>query len=463
VVGLVIFGIALVGLRELSPQLRDQLMVSLRDRALIEARAAGIDPERALTGHWRQMLRLDVIGSAFAISVFLFIYYFAVGFLVIYCATVFGYSLSRANALANWYWITQVIVLLATGLLSDKLRVRKPFMLGGAVIGLVGVGLFAVAATKPHTSYYTLATYVVLAAAGNAIGYCAWMAAFTETVEKRNPAATATGLAVWGWIIRVVYTFSLLAFMLVVTAPSTLVDKGGRVQSIVAAHPKEIAVLSAVDPASAAALAKNPTDPVALPVALAAVARQQGAAPATVAEVQAATARRIDEFRTAGAIDPGALAKLSLNPPDMTAFPTAQREVMRAFGISESQALQRLGALGAAKADLALVQPYVVALQSANTAIPAADLAFLSANAAQVQKAAADSPRQWQRWFWVVFAAQLVFVPFIFVMAGRWSPRRARADVREHERLVEREMQLLLADESGAVGTTTPAGQLRTR
>jgi hypothetical protein len=35
VIGLVVGAIALVGLRELSPRLRDQLMVSLRDRALI--------------------------------------------------------------------------------------------------------------------------------------------------------------------------------------------------------------------------------------------------------------------------------------------------------------------------------------------------------------------------------------------------------------------------------------------
>ena len=34
IVGLVVFVIALVGLRELSPQLRDQLMVTMRDRAL---------------------------------------------------------------------------------------------------------------------------------------------------------------------------------------------------------------------------------------------------------------------------------------------------------------------------------------------------------------------------------------------------------------------------------------------
>src|ERR1700759_3571830 len=40
VIGLVVFVLALVGLRELPPRIRDQLMVSLRDRALIEARAA---------------------------------------------------------------------------------------------------------------------------------------------------------------------------------------------------------------------------------------------------------------------------------------------------------------------------------------------------------------------------------------------------------------------------------------
>src|SRR4051795_3740302 len=86
IVGLIVAAVALIGLRELSPRLRDQLMVSMRDRALIEARAAGIDPERALQGHWRQMLRFDIVGSAFAVSVFLLLYYILVGFLVVYFA-----------------------------------------------------------------------------------------------------------------------------------------------------------------------------------------------------------------------------------------------------------------------------------------------------------------------------------------------------------------------------------------
>src|SRR5580693_1153652 len=51
IAGLVVWVIAFVGLRELSPALRDQLMVTLHDRALIEARAKGLsgaDIEAAL-------------------------------------------------------------------------------------------------------------------------------------------------------------------------------------------------------------------------------------------------------------------------------------------------------------------------------------------------------------------------------------------------------------------------------
>jgi MFS transporter, ACS family, D-galactonate transporter len=191
IIGGVVWLIALVLLRELSPALRDQLMVSMRDRALIEARAAGIDPERAMKNHWRQMLRFDVIGSAFAISVFLLLYYMLVGFAVVYFATVYGYSPARANSLANWYWIANAITLVVVGVLSDRFRVRKPFMIVGTAIGLVGSILFALAATN-HQSYYTIAVYFILSASGGGMAYVAWMASFTETVEKHNPAATAT-------------------------------------------------------------------------------------------------------------------------------------------------------------------------------------------------------------------------------------------------------------------------------
>ena len=167
IVGLIVWVITLVGLRELSPQLRDQLMVSIHDRALIEARAAGIDPEKLIKHHWKQMLRLDVIGPAFAISVFLLLYYIFVAFLVVFFVTVFGYTEAKANDLGNWYWIANAIALLVAGLFSDRLRVRKPFMMIGAVVSLIGIGVFASATTNPSTTYHQFAWLFVLIAVGS--------------------------------------------------------------------------------------------------------------------------------------------------------------------------------------------------------------------------------------------------------------------------------------------------------
>jgi MFS transporter, ACS family, D-galactonate transporter len=58
VVGLVVFVLAFLFLRELAPALRDQLMVSERDRVLVELKAKGLDIEASLRNPWRQMMQL---------------------------------------------------------------------------------------------------------------------------------------------------------------------------------------------------------------------------------------------------------------------------------------------------------------------------------------------------------------------------------------------------------------------
>src|SRR3954464_14164163 len=320
IAGLAVFVIALLGLRELSPALRDQLMVSMRDRALIEARAAGLDPEQALKGSWRQMLRFDVIGSAFAISVFLLLYYILVGFLVVYFATTFGYSEQKANSLANWYWITNAIALVIAGVLSDKVRVRKPFMVIGTLISMVGTILFALATTHPHTSYYSFAAYFILSSAGGGMAYVAWMAAFTETVEKHNPAATATGLAVWGWVLRLVVTAAFALLTVIVPATTALVDNGPRVQAIVTKYPGQVKVLQTVDPATLGALQANANDQAAQVKAL---TELTGMPAADVVRVVTLGAK----LKAGQQLPPADLAFLGANGPKVQAAATSLQSV----------------------------------------------------------------------------------------------------------------------------------------
>ena len=130
--------IAFVGLRELSPQLRDQLMVSDNERALVDARARGIDVEKIATPHpWRSMLRLDLIASSLGISVFLLIYFASVSVLTLYWVVIFNRTTAEANGINTWYWAVDAVMLIAIGVLSDRLRVRKPFMVIGGVAAIV--------------------------------------------------------------------------------------------------------------------------------------------------------------------------------------------------------------------------------------------------------------------------------------------------------------------------------------
>lgn len=459
-IGLVVAVIALVGLRELSPRLRDQLMVSMRDRVLIEARASGIDPEAALRGSWRQMLSFDVVGPAFAISVFLLFYYIAVGFLVIYFALTYGYSPAKTNALANWYWGTNAIVLVVIGVLSDRLRVRKPFMVIGALISMVGVAIFASLATKPETSYYTFAWLFVVIAAGGGMAYCAWMAAFTETVEKHNPAATATGLAVWGGIIRTVVTGSLIVFLFAVSSAGVLVDFGAKTGELSTKYTAELGTLGALSPATRDALGAKPNDPATQAQA---VSELSGVSVPDVVTVSQTSAQFGAQLATLQAIDPATQAALAANPADRAAAATAVGEIATKLGVDPATAAKRLqdtaevpkAALATVTASGAKVQAAGARLTAVST-VPKEDLAFLSEHGAAVQKAQIDSPREWKRWWWVTFAGQIVFLPFIFVLAGRWSPRKAAADANEHEQAVAREIEALRTEQSQS-GAGAPA------
>ena len=454
VIGLIVAVIALVGLRELSPRLRDQLMVSLRDRALVEARAAGIDPEAALKGSWRQMMGLDVVGPAFAISVFLLFYYIAVGFFVIYFALIYGYAPERTNGLANWYWIANAVTLVVIGIASDRIRVRKPFMLVGAIVSAIGVAIFASKATDPTTSYYTFAWLFVLIAAGGGMAYCAWMAAYTETVEKHNPAATATGLAVWGGIIRTVVTASLIIFLALVSSSGVLVDFGAKTGELAAKYNTELGTLAALSPATQAKLGANPTDPATQAQAL---SELSGVSVQDVGTVISTTTQYAQQLETLQAIDPATLAALSANPADKAAGAAAVGDIIAKLNVSPAEAVTRLQATSQVpKEALAVVTASGAKVKAAGDRLTAAgkvpkeDLAFLQEHGAAVQQAQIDSPREWKRWWWICFAGQLVFLPFIFVMTGRWSPRKAAEDARAHEEAVNRELAALRQETSGA-------------
>jgi MFS family permease len=234
VVGLVVWVIALLFLRELAPRIRDQLMVSLHDRALIEARAKGIDIEAVLQRPWQRVLKPGIVASALGISLFLLSYYTAVAFFPIYFQTVQGFTADQANGLLNYYWSFNALSLIVVGALSDRLKVRKPFML----IGGIGASVFTILiynrTTHTDTSYGAWAVILTGVGIYGGLAFATWMASFTETVEEESPALIAHGLAVWGWILRVVVAVSFLLLPTVINSVTPLVNDGAAVKAAAA-------------------------------------------------------------------------------------------------------------------------------------------------------------------------------------------------------------------------------------
>src|SRR6202000_2373408 len=99
----------------------------------------------------------------------------------------------------------------------DALKVRKPFMVAGVIVSVVMLIIFLGDATHPHTGYYTLALESSLMALGISLVFAPWIASYTESVEEKNPALVATGLALWGWSLRLVVGVSFISLPLVTT------------------------------------------------------------------------------------------------------------------------------------------------------------------------------------------------------------------------------------------------------
>jgi MFS transporter, ACS family, D-galactonate transporter len=224
------------------------------------------------------------------------------------------------------------------------------------------------------------------------------------------------------------------------------VEKGGQAQAIVAAHPKEVAALEKVDPKTLAALKADPEDQAA---GAKAVSEISGVPVADVVTIATLNAQHAKAIAAAKAVDPATIVRLVLNPKDAAAGASAVQQVVQKLGVTPAEAradLQELVAVPAPQLQLLQSSGQKVvdaqaALVSASKNISPADAAVL----AEASKAAEESPKQWRNYFWIAVGGEVVFIPLIFLLAGFWSPKRARQEEQEHEAMVERELAKLRA------------------
>jgi hypothetical protein len=235
------------------------------------------------------------------------------------------------------------------------------------------VYVFLTQATHHHESYYGLALIFTLLSIALALAYAPWMAIFTETAEAKNPALTATALAVWGLLIRLVIFASFLIIPHVVNTVTPLANYGPSVQKAEAQYPAQVATLQKLGTNLATELQTS------------AAAHGGTPAPALLAEAH---------------------AKLG---------PTYLTQLVNLQNASKEPGFQPIAQHGAT-----------------------------------LQAAQATTGGQWRNWWWVCFGGIIAFIPVIFLLKGRWSPRRAKEEAMEYDRKVQAELAALHQQEATA-------------
>ena len=247
------------------------------------------------------------------------------------------------------------------------------------------------------------------------VAYAPWMASFTETVEARNPALIATGLAIWGWILRVVV---FVAFLIIP------------------------AVINSVTPAGQLRIHRvRVRDPVPEPDRV----RQghpQVVATATQYKTQLANAQKFAPELAVIQANPALFAKLATYPNPAAIPPklAAQAVAAAGGGAKGTAILATIGANGAAiqgviavAPKLATVAPYAAQL-TALSKVPPQVFPYLKAHGAAVQKAAAQAAGQWKDWYWVCFGGIIVLPAQHPAAAGPLEARPAPAGTRRSTR-----------------------------
>jgi ACS family D-galactonate transporter-like MFS transporter len=319
-----------------------------------------------------------------------------------------------------------------------------------------------------HPSYYSLAIMLALLSLGLGIAYTPWMASFTETVEARNPALIATGLAIWGWIIRIVVFLAYLCLPLVVNTVTPLVNYGAQVQAyatqyktelaFASAHPDIVATAQKIPPNVLAAAQRIPPDVIAI---------------AQKDSVQLANAQKFAPELKVIQANPALFSKLATySDPSKIPGPLLTQAINAAGGGAKgvavlttiSQNKAAINGVIAVAPDLQKVAPHAADLQTiapysaqltkiapygaqltALSKVPPSVFTYLKAHGADVQNAAAKTAGQWRTWYWICFGGIVFFLLSIPLLRGRWRTRDAKRDEAEHEARVQEELAKLQA------------------
>lgn len=191
-------------LKDLSPELRMKIYQS--EIAAIETEGRKLpsasdlpssarDAFASLLRHFEPWLMV----LPFTVSLSLYIAIQAFGPLMF--TESFHYSPADAAAMCAYFWLGNMGALVVTGLVSDRVQMRKPFAVLGAIL-TSGLLIWWIPTFGEALPRHTMMIVATVLGVFLAVGSVPWAAQYSETLEEISPALQATGWAFYGLATR---------------------------------------------------------------------------------------------------------------------------------------------------------------------------------------------------------------------------------------------------------------------
>lgn len=134
----------------------------------------------------------------------------------------FDVTTAQAAQVMAYFWVLNLGTLICVGLLSDRLRVRKPIALAGAML-TTGWSFYFIALMNGDPGMGLLSASGALLGAFMGVAFVPWMANFSENTEDIKAILQGTAWGAWGMSIRVMILGVFLISPMVVAATGSWV------------------------------------------------------------------------------------------------------------------------------------------------------------------------------------------------------------------------------------------------
>ncbi|MEU6726808.1 MFS transporter [Nonomuraea wenchangensis] len=208
---LVISVVIALNIADLSPELRARIQHT--ERAATEA----VDvtrPVRISALFARPNIWAHVVGISLWLVLYITLSLFGQTMLV----GALGVSSAEASTIMAAFWSLNLITLIVTGRLSDRLQLRKPFTLGGTIAAVLVTAFLAVLLGRPEVSSGTLMVVGALLGGSLGVAYAPWMANYSEDAEDADPRLQGTAWGLFGFLSKGIAVVGLLVIPRVVEA-----------------------------------------------------------------------------------------------------------------------------------------------------------------------------------------------------------------------------------------------------